>query len=305
MIYTVTFNPSLDHVVTVNNFTVGGINRTATESIFPGGKGINVSTVLNNLGVPSTALGFVAGFTGDEVVNSLNVLGVHNEFIKLDFGLTRINMKLANVDGTEINGPGPDIPAEKTEELMHRLDSLAAGDVLVLAGSIPSSVSDDIYEKIMRRLSATGVRIVVDATGKLLTNVLPLEPFLVKPNNFELGDIFGVSLNTRNDVIPYAIKLQKAGARNVLVSMGAEGAVLVAEDGDIYEAEAPSGETMNCCGAGDSMVAGFIAGWLEKNDYCDAFRMGLAAGSATAFSENLATGDDIREVLKRVSIRKA
>lgn len=304
MIYTVTFNPSLDHVVTVRNFTVGGINRTETESIFPGGKGINVSTVLNNLGISSTALGFVAGFTGDEVVRSLDEAGVRNEFIKLDYGLTRINMKLANVDGTEINGPGPDVPDEKVNELLCRIDSLSSGDILVLAGSIPSSIPDDIYEKIMIQLHGRGVRIVTDAAGKLLTNVLVHRPFLIKPNNFELGDIFGLKLCTRKDVIPYAHKLREAGAQNVLVSMGGEGAVLVTSDGSVYEACAPSGETVNCCGAGDSMVAGFIAGWLESADYERAFRMALAAGSATAFSENLASGDDIRKVLESVTVHR-
>ena len=301
MIYTVTFNPSLDYIVSVNDFRLGLTNRTDSEQIFPGGKGINVSTILTNLGIESTALGFVAGFTGEEIVRGVEERGIRSDFIQIGSGISRINMKLKNIDGTEINGMGPKISPEKVEELMKKLDVLGEGDVLVLAGSIPASMPDDMYSRILERMDGKGVVSVVDATGDLLLNVLKYRPFLVKPNNHELGELFGVRLTRRTEVAPYARKLQERGARNVLVSMAGEGAVLVAEDGSIHEAPAPEGVLVNAVGAGDSMVAGFTAGWLEKQDYRHAFYMGVAAGSASAFSEYLATKEEIMALYERIS----
>ena len=300
MIYTVTFNPSLDYIVSVDDFKLGLTNRTSSELILPGGKGTNVSTVLKNLGLESTALGFVAGFTGNEIVKRLNDMGIKSDFISIENGISRINLKLKSIDGTEINGAGPDISEEKVNELMDKLNQLKEGDVLVLAGSIPSSMSDNIYRDIMADLKDRGVMIVVDATKDLLLNVLEYHPFLIKPNNHELGEIFNVKLTTREEVIPYGRKLQEKGARNVLVSMAGEGAVLIAEDGQVFDAPAPKGKLINGVGAGDSMVAGFVAGWIEKQDYKYAFHMGVASGSASAFSENLATKEEIINVYNQV-----
>ena len=304
MIYTVTFNPSLDYIVSVSDFKLGLTNRTDSELLLPGGKGINVSTVLQNLGIANTALGFTAGFVGEEVRKEVEQLGVKAEFISLDEGVSRINLKLKSIDGTEINGQGPKIPREAVDALMTQLDRLGADDTLVLAGSIPASMPDDIYQKIMERLDGRDVRIVVDATKDLLLNVLGHHPFLIKPNNHELGDIFGVKLSEREEVVPYARKLQEKGAVNVLVSMAGKGAVLLAEDGNVYAAEAPKGTLKNGVGAGDSMVAGFLAGYGESGDYEHAFRMGLAAGSASAFSEQLATKDEIEKVYETCKIMK-
>ena len=300
MIYTVTFNPSLDYIVSVDDFKLGLTNRTSSELILPGGKGTNVSTVLKNLGLESTALGFVAGFTGNEIVKRLNDMGIKSDFISIENGISRINLKLKSIDGTEINGAGPDISEEKVNELMDKLNQLKEGDVLVLAGSIPASMSDNIYRDIMADLKDRGVMIVVDATKDLLLNVLEYHPFLIKPNNHELGEIFDVKLTTREEVIPYGRKLQEKGARNVLVSMAGEGAVLIAEDGQVFDAPAPKGKLINGVGAGDSMVAGFVAGWIEKQDYEYAFHMGVASGSASAFSENLATKEEIINVYNQV-----
>ena len=300
MIYTVTFNPSLDYIVSVDDFRLGLTNRTSSELLLPGGKGINVSTILTNLGIESTALGFVAGFTGDEIIRRAEQIGVRSDFIRIEDGISRINVKLKSIDGTEINGMGPDISGEKTEELMRKLDVLDKGDVLVLAGSIPSSMPDDIYSRILKRLEGKAVTFVVDATGELLLNVLKYHPFLIKPNNHELGDLFGVELKTRKEVVPYGRKLQEMGAKNVLISMAGEGAVLVAEDGSVYDTPAPKGVLVNAVGSGDSMVAGFTAGWMEKKDYRHAFYMGVAAGSASAFSEYLATKDEIMSLYERI-----
>lgn len=296
MIYTVTFNPSLDYIVAVDDFQLGMTNRTTFEQILPGGKGINVSIVLNNLGLETTALGFVAGFTGEEIRRRVEGIGCLSKFIPIESGISRINMKLRSIEGTEINGMGPAISAEKIEELMRLLDDLTDTDMLVLAGSIPSSMPNSMYMDIMKRLKDKHVLIVVDATRELLVNVLRYHPFLIKPNNHELGEIFGVELKTRSAVVPYAKKLQEMGARNVLISMAGEGAVLVAEDGSFYETHAPKGTLVNGVGAGDSMVAGFLAGWLETGDYSHAFKMGVAAGSASAFSELLATKAEIEQL---------
>ena len=301
MIYTVTFNPSLDYIVSVNDFQLGLTNRTDSELILPGGKGINVSTILMNLGIDSTAFGFAAGFTGEEIIREVEAMGIRSDFIKIDSGISRINLKLKNIDGTEINGSGPEISEEKIEELLRKLDILGEGDILVLAGSIPASMPADMYSTIMERLQHKNVTFIVDATKDLLINVLKYKPFLIKPNNHELGELFDVKLTTREEVIPYGKKLQKQGARNVLISMAGEGAVLVAEDGSVYEAPAPKGTLVNAVGAGDSMVAGFTAGWIEKKDYRPAFYMGVSAGSASAFSEYLATKEEIMDLYEKVS----
>lgn len=301
MIYTVTFNPSLDYIVSVNDFQLGLTNRTDLELILPGGKGINVSTILMNLGIDSTAFGFAAGFTGEEIIREVEAMGIRSDFIKIDSGISRINLKLKNIDGTEINGSGPEISEEKIEELLRKLDILGEGDILVLAGSIPASMPADMYSTIMERLQHKNVTFIVDATKDLLINVLKYKPFLIKPNNHELGELFDVKLTTREEVIPYGKKLQKQGARNVLISMAGEGAVLVAEDGSVYEAPAPKGTLVNAVGAGDSMVAGFTAGWIEKKDYRHAFYMGVSAGSASAFSEYLATKEEIMDLYEKVS----
>lgn len=299
MIYTVTFNPSLDYIVSVEDFKLGLTNRTSSELMLPGGKGINVSTVLMNLGIENTALGFSAGFTGDEIVRRLVDMGVKSEFIPIGEGFSRINLKLKSIDGTEINGSGPTISEEKVNLLMQKLQTLGEGDVLVLAGSIPSSMPDDIYQKIMEQLSGKGILIAVDATKNLLLNVLQYHPFVIKPNNHELGDIFHVTLKTRDEVVPYGKKLQEMGARNVLISMAGEGAVLITEDGQVYQSPAPKGVLVNGVGAGDSMVAGFLAGWMEKHDYRHAFYMGVSAGSASAFSEYLATKEEVLAVYQQ------
>ena len=302
VIYTVTFNPSLDYIVSVKDFRPGMTNRTSSELMLAGGKGINVSIVLGNLGIKSTALGFIAGFTGDEIVRRLHNGGINSEFIKINDGISRINIKLKSIDGTEINGQGPHIDSSHIEQLMNRLRRLESGDVLVLAGSIPAGISDNIYKAIMDMLKDKGVQIVVDATSRLLTNVLEYNPFFIKPNQHELGDIFNVTLNTQEEVIPYALELKKMGAVNVCVSMGGKGAILVADDGNVYKAKAPDGILKNSVGAGDSLVAGFLSGWIEKKDYEYAFRKGVATGSASAFSERLATNGEVNDLIGKVTI---
>ena len=301
MVYTVTFNPSLDYIVSVEDFRLGLTNRTDSEVILPGGKGLNVSIVLSNLGIENTALGFVAGFTGEEIVRRVEGMGVKSDFIRLREGISRINLKLKSIDGTEINGRGPRIGREAVGELMGRLDALGEGDVLVLAGSIPGSMPDETYGKIMERLAGRGVMTVVDATKNLLMNVLEYRPFLVKPNSHELGEIFGVELRDREEAIPYARRLRELGAVNVLVSMAGQGAVLAAGDGEVYAASAPRGKLVNGVGAGDSMVAGFLAGWMEGHGYGHAFRMGIAAGSASAFSELLATREEVTDLYRQTA----
>ncbi len=297
MVYTVTFNPSLDYIVTVDDLKLGLTNRTSSELILPGGKGVNVSTVLSNLGVDNTALYFAAGFVGDEITRRINALGINADYISVDGGNSRINVKIKNIDGTEINGAGPDISKENLKELMDKLELLDDGDILVLAGSIPSSIPASIYADIMESLSDKDIDIVVDASKDLLLNVLKYKPFLIKPNNHELGEIFDKKLDSRETVIPYAKELQKMGEKNILVSLAGKGAVLVSEDGTVYESEAPKGRLVNAVGAGDSMVAGFIAGWLENKDMEYAFKMGIAAGSASAFSELLATKEEIYKLM--------
>lgn len=296
MIYTVTFNPSLDYIVTVPEFKIGHTNRSRSEEILAGGKGINVSRMLNHLGFENIALGFTAGFTGEEIKRRVEAEGGRCGFISLEQGMSRINLKMKNYEGTEINGMGPDIPPEQTSQLLEQLDELQEGDVLVLAGSIPSSMPDSIYRMIMERLSGRNILIAVDAAGNLLMNVLQYHPFLIKPNHHELGEIFGVPIAEPEEAVCFAKRLQKMGARNVLVSMAGKGAILAAEDGSGDYLPAPAGEVINAVGAGDSMVAGFLAGWLEKQDYAHAFRMGVAAGSASAFSSDFASKEEVLNI---------
>lgn len=297
MICTVTFNPSIDYIVRVDDMRLGVINRTAYEQVLPGGKGINVSVVLGNLGHKSRALGFLAGFTGTEIARLVRESGVDADFIHVDEGMSRINAKIKSNEETELNGQGPKITDANIEELYAKLDGLGEGDTLVISGSVPNTLPGDMYERIMQRLDGRGARIVVDAERKLLTNVLPLHPFLVKPNNFELGDIFGVTLKTRDEVIPYAKKLQEKGARNVLVSMADEGGVFVGDDGSVFQSPAARGTVVNSVGAGDSAVAGFLAGLVETGSYETAFKMALAAGSASAFSDHLARRDEVEALM--------
>lgn len=299
MIYTITFNPALDYTVSVDNFQMGMTNRTMEESVLPGGKGINVSVVLTNLGLANTALGFIAGFSGEEIKNEMIRRGCKTDFIALPQGMSRINVKLKSVEGTEINGMGPHIDKDNLEKLLQKIDKLEAGDVLVLAGTIPDSIENTIYREIMTRVLDKEILIVVDAIKDLLVNVLDKKPFLIKPNHHELGEIFGVIIETREEAIIYAKKLQEKGAVNVLVSMAGDGAILVTEQGEVLESDAPRGEVINAVGAGDSMVAGFLAGWLESNDYKKAFQMSLAAGSASAFSKELATREEVLSLMEQ------
>lgn len=301
MIYTVTFNPALDYVVKVDHFALGTVNRTMREDVYYGGKGINVSAVLANLGFSSTALGFVAGFTGDEIERGVKTLGFESDFIRVKKGMSRINVKLKSDEETEINGIGPEITPEDVELLFGKLEKLKEKDVLVLSGSIPNSIGDDIYERIMERLDGRGIRIVVDATKDLLMNVLKYHPFLIKPNNHELGEMFGVVLHSDEEIIEHARLLLEKGAGNVLVSMAGDGAILVTGDGGVHKMGVPKGTVRNSVGAGDSMVAGFLAGYLENGSYEHALRLGSAAGSASAFSEGLGCKEDIMRLYQELS----
>ena len=300
MIYTVTFNPAIDYVVRMDQFILDTVNRTTAEEIYYGGKGINVSTVLKELGQDSVALGFIAGFTGNEIAQGLKKQGIQTDFICLKEGMSRINVKIKAQQETEINGQGPHIDAQALEALFQKLDLLQKDDVLILAGSIPSSMPEDSYEQIMKRMDGKGILTVVDATKNLLVNVLNYHPFLVKPNNHELGEIFQTVLKTSDEIVEAAKKLQQMGARNVLISMAGDGAILVAENGEIHQIGVPKGTVQNSVGAGDSMVAGFMAGYLEKNDYLYALRLGTASGSATAFSKGLAVKEEIERLLQQV-----
>ena len=301
MIYTVTFNPSLDYVVQVEHFQGDAVNRTSEEHVYPGGKGNNVAVIASNLGMKSRALGFKAGFTGAAMEQMLQEFGCDTDFIALEEGVTRINVKVKSDDEFEINGQGPRIPDEKIRQLYEKLDALESGDVLVLSGSIPNTLPDDMYERIMERLAGTGVRISLDATKDLLMNVLKYHPFLIKPNNHELGEMFGVTQESDDEIAEYARKLQEMGARNVLVSMAGDGAILVTEDGSVLKQLPPAGEVVNSVGAGDSMVAGFLAGYLKTGSYEEALKLGTAAGSATAFTSWLADAGTVGELYKKLA----
>ena len=300
MVYTVTFNPAIDYVVHTDELVVGRTNRSKSEEMYVGGKGINVSMVLAELGIRSKALGFVAGFTGRAIEDGAKEKGVETDFVHLESGCSRINVKIKSGEETELNGQGPKIPDKAIEKLLGKLDKLEDGDVLVLAGSIPGTLPSDIYEKILARLSERKIKTVVDATKDLLLNVLKYKPFLIKPNNHELGEMFGVKLNTEDEIISYAKKLREMGAVNVLVSMAGDGAILVDEDGKVHKCGVCKGTVKNSVGAGDSMVAGFIAG-STKGDYGYALKLGTATGGATAFSDELAKKEEIYELLKQLN----
>ena len=300
MIYTITFNPALDYIVKMDEFNLGNVNRSNNEFVYAGGKGINVSIVLNNLGVKSKALGFIAGFTGDEIERRVREFGCDTEFIKLKEGMSRINVKIKADVESEINGGGPDISSEALEKLYAKLDTLTTGDILVLAGSIPKTMPTDIYERIMERLQEKDVKFIVDTTGESLLKVLKYNPFLIKPNHHELGELFGVKLNSKEEVIEYAKKLKDMGAQNVIISMAGDGAVLIDSNGGVTTSNVPKGVVKNSVGAGDSMVAGFIAGYLNSEKIEDGFKLGVATGSASAFSEGLATKDYVYDLLEQV-----
>lgn len=303
MIYTVTCNPSLDYRMELGQLKPGETNRADAVGILAGGKGLNVSVVLHHLGMDTTALGFVAGFVGDEIELRMEKSGCHCRFIHLEDGCSRINVKLRGTDETtELNAPGPDISASAQDELLRQLTEMAAGDVLILAGSVPPSMPKTVYADWMERLGDAGLDIVVDATGDTLLQALPHHPFLVKPNHHELGDLFGVKIESREDAAAYGKKLLEQGARNVLVSMSSQGAVLCTEDGQVLVQDAASGTVVNDVGAGDSMIAGFMTGWIQTHDYSKALHLGAAAGAASAFSENLAAMEEIQAVQKNLSL---
>lgn len=300
MVYTVTLNPALDYEVLVDGFRTGELNRTSRERMHFGGKGVNVSTVLRGLGVDTTALGFVAGFTGKALEDGLKARGIPTDFVWLEEGLTRVNVKIRSGGGggeTEINSQGPAIPAPALEALLQKLDRLAEGDVLVLAGSLPAGLPGNVYQTILKRVEGRGVLTVVDAARDLLKGVLPCRPFLVKPNSAELGELFGKGSLTEEEILSCAENLQAQGARNILVSLAGDGSLLLDETGTARRLGVPPGMARRSVGAGDSMVAGFLAGWLSTRDYAAAHRMGAAAGSATAFSDGLASGEEIRKLL--------
>ena len=301
MIYTVTFNPAIDYIVRMNDKLLPGMtNRSDSEDCYFGGKGINVSTILKNLGLESTALGFTAGFTGKAIEESVIGKGIIAYFIQLDEGISRINVKIKGEAETEINAQGPKIPEDARKKLFDKVAALKDGDMIILAGSIPNSLPNDVYEKLIALVADKKVDVVVDATKDLLKNVLKYHPFLIKPNNHELGEMFGTVLKTDDEIEFYAKKLQELGARNVLISMAGDGAMLIAETGEKFRIGVPKGKVKNSVGAGDSMVAGFIAGYFKNKSYEEALKMGTAAGSATAFSDDLATGEAILELYKNL-----
>lgn len=300
MIYTITFNPAIDYLIYVPQLNVGNIVRSYKERFFCGGKGINVSLVLKELGIESTAMGFVAGFTGSAVEQALKSETINTDFVHLKTGISRINVKIRSEVETDINSQGPEIAESDIEELFKKLEKLKTGDTLVLAGSVPCSLSENIYERIMEKLKSKNIRFVVDAAKSLLTNSLKYKPFLIKPNNDELGEIFDVEIKTPEKAEKYAHKLREMGALNVLVSLGEKGAVLVNENGEEFYSPAIKGNALNTVGAGDSMLAGFIAGYEQKRDWEYALKLGTAAGGATAFGEGLAKQKEIFALLNKM-----
>lgn len=300
MIYTITFNPALDYISKVENFEKGKINRTQIEKILPGGKGLNVSTVLKNLGIESTTLGFIAGFTGEELQRRIEEKGIKTDFIKAKNGITRINVKISSNEETALNGNGPEITNDDIQELLEKVEKIKKEDIVILAGNVPKGINNNIYEIICVILERNGVTFIVDATQELLINVLKYKPFLIKPNKEELEETFKIKMQTKEDIITYAKKLQLMGAQNVLISLGGEGAILVTTEDKIYFSKAPKGTVLNTVGAGDSMVAGFIAGYLQNESYEQAFKMGIATGSASAFSMDLATKEEVEVLLKEI-----
>ena len=304
MIYTVTLNPSIDYVIKVDKLTTGNINRVNEEHVYPGGKGINVTRILKSLDNDNIALGFVSGFTGDYIINSLQELNLKSDFIKVKEGFTRINVKVKSEEETEINGQGPKISEEELNQFYKVIDKLVDGDILILSGSIPSCLDERLYESIMKKVEDRDIKVIVDATKNLLLNVLKYKPFLIKPNNHELAEMFNVELNSTEDVVFYARKLKEMGAQNVLISMGKDGALLVTENDEVFDSSVAKGEVVNSVGAGDSMVAGFIAGYLKSNSYEEALRLGAASGGATAFSSDLATREFIDKLVDEIKIEK-
>ena len=304
MIYTVTLNPSIDYVIKVDKLTTGNINRVNEEHVNPGGKGINVTRILKSLDNDNIALGFVSGFTGDYIINSLQELNLKSDFIKVKEGFTRINVKVKSEEETEINGQGPKISEEELNQFYKVIDKLVDGDILILSGSIPSCLDERLYESIMKKVEDRDIKVIVDATKNLLLNVLKYKPFLIKPNNHELAEMFNVELNSTEDVVFYARKLKEMGAQNVLISMGKDGALLVTENDEVFASSVAKGEVVNSVGAGDSMVAGFIAGYLKSNSYEEALRLGAASGGATAFSSDLATREFIDKLVDEIKIEK-
>lgn len=300
MIYTITFNPALDYISKVDNFEIGKINRTKEEKVLPGGKGLNVSTVLKNLGFQSTALGFIAGFTGKELKTEIEKYGIQTDFIEVKEGITRINVKISSDVETALNGNGPIITEEDIEKLLEQISKFNNEDIVILAGNIPKGIKNNIYEIICSKLEKNGVTFVVDSTKELLINVLKYKPFLIKPNKEELEETFKEKIETNEDIVKHAEKLQDMGARNVLISLGGDGAILITETKEVYYSKAPKGKVLNTVGSGDSMVAGFIAGYQKNRDYNEAFKMGIAAGSASAFSMNLATLPEVESLLKEI-----
>ena len=303
MIYTVTLNPSIDYVVSMDQLTEGAVNRVSTENFYAGGKGINVSQILNQHEIENMALGFIGGFTGDFIKGNLQEKGIQTKFIELNQGVSRINMKIkTSHDETEINGSGPMISEENIQELYRQLDELTSSDTLVLAGSIPACLPDDFYEQIMKYLQEKQVKVIVDATKNLLLNVLKYRPFLIKPNHHEIAEMFNVKISTTEELIHYGNQLKEMGAQNVLISMGGDGAILIAENGMVYRSNVPKGVVKNSVGAGDSMVAGFIAGYEKTASYEEALRLGAASGSATAFSSDVATREYIDQLVKEICV---
>lgn len=293
MIYTITLNPSLDYLAITEDFQIGQTNRAVSEQIVAGGKGLNVSVVLQHLGISSTALGFVAGFTGEEIEKQMRAQGISTDFIRLKSGCSRINFKLLSMEGTEVNGCGPEVSEAEIKLLKDKTSQLEPGDILVLAGSIPSSVSRKIYRELAEIIADREILLTADTSGDALLELLPMHPFLIKPNLQELGELFGTQISNRQEILIYASRLQQMGAGNVMVSLAGAGAVLLTADGNVLEAAAPCGTLVNGVGAGDSMIAGFLAGWMKTGDCEKAFRLSVAAGSATAFSKSLAQKEEI------------
>lgn len=300
MIYTVTFNPAIDYTIGLEALVTGSVNRTESEQIFFGGKGINVSYVLNMLGVDNIAMGFVAGFTGKAIEEGITKDGIHCDFVHVEDGFSRINVKVKGQQETEINGQGPQILPKHIDELFAKLERIQRGDTLVLAGSIPNTLPSDMYQKIFERLDNRGINVAVDATNELLLRVLKYHPFVVKPNHIELAEMFNVRLHSNEDVVFYAKKLQTMGATNVLVSMAEKGSILVDANGKVHTIHAPRGVAINSVGAGDSLLAGFLAGFVATGEYPYALRLGTACGSATAFSEGLATKPLVDSLFRQV-----
>ena len=312
MIYTITFNPALDYTTQVEKFEIGKINRTKSENILAGGKGLNVSIILKRLGIENTALSFIAGFTGKELERKIQQYNIKTDFIEVDKGYTRINVKISSLEKnsliqeseTALNGNGPEITENDIERLLQKIHNINSDDMVILSGNVPKCINENIYEIICKELNERNIQFVVDASQKLLMNCLKYKPFFIKPNKDELEETFNTKIKTKEEIIIYAKKLQEKGAQNVLISLGGNGAILLTEKNEVYYSNTPKGEVINTVGAGDSMVAGFVSGYLKKQDYKEALKLGIASGSATAFSAGLALKEEIDELLKQITIEK-